>query len=117
MKIFFTVLLLNICLSTFAQVTLQPIVPAVGIMQKAQLWNIVIVNSSGLQYNCRLQLILKDRFTNQEILNAATNIFPVSMGTKQLTASSLNPIQYNYLVQGFNNGIQELMPVGSYTAC
>lgn len=117
MKSILTVLLLNIWPSAFAQVTIQPIVPAVGIMQKAQLWNIVIVNSSGLQYSCRLQLILKDRFTNLEILNAATNIFPISMGTKQLTASSLNPIQYNYLAQGFNIGLQELIPVGSYTAC
>lgn len=61
-----------------AQVTLQPNVPTVGLIQKNQLWNMLIVNSTGTPYDCRLELILQDRTTGQEVLTATTAFFRVS---------------------------------------
>lgn len=100
-----------------AQVTLQPILPATGMIQKDQLWNILVINNTGVEYNCRIDMLLKDRISGQEFYTATTNTFPLGKGAKQLNANALNPIQYNDAVSSFNTKLQGLLPIGSYLAC
>jgi hypothetical protein len=118
-KYFFTILLLALAnASVYAQVTIQPNVPAAGIIQKNQLWNVLIVNSSNNAFfGCRLNLLLRDRATGQEIFTATTAEFIIDAGVKQLNINTLNPIQYNYLSGVANNNLQGLIATGSYTAC
>jgi hypothetical protein len=118
-KYLFTILILALAnASVYAQVTIQPNVPAVGIIQKNQLWNVLIVNSSNNAYfECRLNLLLRDRATGQEIFTATTTFFNIDAGAKQLNVNTLNPIQYNYLSGVANNNLQGLIATGSYTAC
>lgn len=118
-KYFFTILLLALANAlVYAQVTIQPNVPAVGIIQKNQLWNVLIVNSSNNSYfDCRLNLLLRDRATGQEIFAATTASFNIDAGVKQLNINTLNPVQYNYLSGVANNNLQGLISTGSYTAC
>ena len=118
-KIFFTVLIFTMAgYVVIAQITLQPNVPAVGLIQKNQLWNVLVINSSNATYfDCRLNLVLRDRLTGQEIFTASTTQFTITAGAKQLNINSLNPVQYNYLSGGANNSLQSLIPVGMYTAC
>ncbi len=101
----------------YAQITMQPAIPAIGLIQKNQLWNVLIVNNSGNQYNAKLDLILTDRTTGLEILTAGTGQFILNPGTKQLNADALMPIQYNSLNSLFDSRLQGLIPVGNYTAC
>lgn len=100
-----------------AQVTIQPVVPAVGMLQKSQLWNTLIVNSSPEQYVCRIDLILRDRVTNLEVFTASTNNFTVAKGAGQFNINSFNPVQYNYLSPGFDTKSQGLIPAGNYIVC
>ncbi|MEO8763047.1 MAG: hypothetical protein ABI416_02115 [Ginsengibacter sp.] len=103
---------------TNAQVTIQPNVPTVGIIQKNQLWNLSVINGSATTFDgCQIHLILRDRQTGQEIFTATTPQFTVAPGAKQLNVNSLTPIQYNYLAGGSGNSFQDLIQVGMYTAC
>ncbi len=109
--------LLGSAYSITAQVTLQVTVPAAGMIQKAQLWNLLVVNSSTRSFDCRFEMVLRDRATGQEVMAATTGQFTLAPGAKQLNASLLTPVQYNYL-NGFSGGhLQGLLPVGTYTAC
>lgn len=100
-----------------AQVTIQPNVPIAGLVQKSQLWNILVVNSGTASYDCRIELVLRDRATGQEVFTATTGLFVLPPGAKQVNVNTLNPIQYNYLVNTGTNSLQGLIPAGMYTAC
>ena len=112
-----TIMILLIQASTFGQVTIQPVVPVVGLIQKNQLWNVLVVNSTNRNYKCMLRVNLKDRSTGTDILTASGGQFDLSPGSKQLNVTMMNPIQYNYLLAGMDNRLQGLLPAGSYTAC
>jgi hypothetical protein len=101
----------------WCQLSLQPVVPAVGVIQKDQLWNVLLVNSSQEEFSCRLDIVLRDRITNLEVLAASSASFSTGAGARQLNVNLLNPIQYNYFSQGAGTNIQGLLPVGNYTAC
>jgi hypothetical protein len=100
-----------------AQITLQPNIPAVGMVQKDGLWNILAVNNSNTNYECRLELVLRDRLTGQELITAATGQFALKPGAGQLNVNMLNPIRYNYFATGMDGKLQGLIPAGTYTAC
>lgn len=106
-----------ISLAAETQITIQANLPTVGLLQKDQLWNVLIINSTNQPYYCRLELILQDRITGQEVLTAVSNYFNLTPGAKQLNDNQLNPIQYNYILPTLNNRMQQLLPAGNYTAC
>lgn len=114
--------LLSFLLSTAAyaataQISIQPVLPLAGIIQKNTLWNIAVVNTSADTYNCRLELTLRDRMSGMEILTATTGRFDVAAGAKQLNAGLLLPVQYNYLSPATAARTDDFIPVGSYIAC
>lgn len=115
-KLFFILMMLTVQFCT-AQVSLQPSIPVVGLLQKDQLWNILVVNSTNQEYNCRLELVLQDRMTSQEVLTASTGFFRVAPGANPININSLNPVQYNYISTNFNSRVQNLIPAGNYIAC
>lgn len=106
-----------VSITLIAQVTIQPNVPTVGMIQKNQLWNLTVINGSGEQLDCRLDLILRDRLTGQEVLTAFSSQFILNNGAKQLNANTLSPLQYNNLTTGINNSIQGMIPAGNYSLC
>jgi hypothetical protein len=117
-KLFFACwIFTGVGLTTHAQVSLQPTIPSVGMIQKNQLWNVLVVNNTTSSYECRLSLVLRDRITGQELLTATTSFFTLTAGAKQLNANVVAPIQYNNLQSGIDNKLQGLLPVGTYTAC
>jgi hypothetical protein len=116
-KMAIVLVLMGSAYSIASQVTLQVTVPAAGMIQKAQLWNLLAVNNSTRSFDCRFEMVLRDRATGQEVMAATTGQFNLAPGAKQLNASLLTPVQYNYL-NGFSGGhLQGLLPVGTYTAC
>jgi hypothetical protein len=103
--------------AAIGQVTIQPGLPAVGLIQKNQLWNVLIVNGSTAAYKCILTISLKDRSTGIDVLTATSGQFDIGAGAKQLNINLLNPIQYNYVTGGADNRMQGLLPAGTYMAC
>jgi hypothetical protein len=100
-----------------AQISLQATIPAVGLFQKNQLWNVIVINSSVSSYECKLKLLIKDRNTGQDVLTASSGQFVIDKGAKQLNINALGPVVYNYISPGMDTKLQELMPAGSYMAC
>ena len=91
-KIFFTVLMFTMAgYFVKAQITLQPNVPAVGLIQKNQLWNVLVINSSNTTYfDCRLNLVLRDRLTGQEIFCDGANVSTYDKASNELTITKLD---------------------------
>ncbi|MFT3683037.1 MAG: hypothetical protein QM791_22445 [Ferruginibacter sp.] len=117
MRKVFVVLLLATVSVVKAQLSLQPNLPASGLVQQTQLWNLIVINSAAQQYQCRLDLILRDRLTNMEVLTATTNTFFVNPGAERISIEKLNPLQYNYIQNGIDIRPQGLLPAGNYTVC
>lgn len=101
----------------YAQVQIQTTIPATGLLQKNQLWNLVLVNSSTSKLEGRLELILTDRQTAQEIMTASTAAINLGTGAVMLNVARLNPVSYNYTGIEPDNNFNSLLPAGSYTAC
>lgn len=100
-----------------AQLSIQATVPSVGLIQKSQLWNVLLVNNSSSSYECRLSLILQDRETGQSVLTGTSSLFSVPPGAKQGNATSFGPLEYNYPTSGENSHMSDLLEAGSYIAC
>lgn len=102
---------------TFAQVSIQPVLPLSGIIQKNNLWNVAVINTSANSFDCRLELTLRDRTNGLEVLTATTGQFRITGGAKQLNAANLAPLQYNYASPVISVRTDDLVPVGDYIAC
>jgi hypothetical protein len=117
-KTFLTTLVFTALLqAAAAQITIQPGLPAVGMIQKDQLWNVLVVNGSSTNMKCRLDVMLRDRVTGNECMSGSSSFFDLNSGARQLNTGVLGPVQYNYFSTGFSNKLQGLLPAGSYTAC
>lgn len=107
-----------VLISASAQVSIQPVLPLTGIVQKSNLWNIAVINTStNIFYNCRIELTLRDRASGLEVVTAITGFFQLDAGAKQLNSNSLMPIQYNYISSTVTNKTDDFIPIGNYTAC
>ena len=93
--------------------------PPAGIVQKDQLWNIALIYASNDVARVTIGLSLFDAKNNQPVMTALSNPLTITKGVKQLKASDVAPIQYNYLSSVFNNSRipNGLLPIGSYRAC
>lgn len=97
-----------------AQVAINVQMPPAGLIQKEQLWNLVVTNSGSTTIEAAIALNLQDAQTGQSVLTAATNTILLSRGVKVLTVSDVYPVQYN-AATAFLNG--NFLPLGSYIAC
>jgi hypothetical protein len=104
-------------MSLQAQVQIQTTLPTTGLVQKNQLWNLVLLNNSNSNLEGRLEMVLLDRQTSQELITATTGVFILSRGSQAVNVNKLNPVQYNYIGMEPDQHINNLLAVGAYTAC
>ncbi|HEX7905254.1 MAG TPA: hypothetical protein VF487_15385 [Chitinophagaceae bacterium] len=97
-----------------AQVTLSVQLPPAGLVQKDQLWNLVLANNSNATQDVTIFLNLQDAVTGQPVLSAGTRNILLGKGIKMLGIRDVQPVQYNYGMSGFNTNY---LPLGSYIAC
>jgi hypothetical protein len=114
LKKFIGGLALLIPLALQAQLTISVQLPQAGLVQKDQLWNLVLVNNSNTTYDANIFLDLQDAVTGQSILSAGTRMITLPKGVKLLNAQEIQPIQYNMGIGGFTGNY---LPLGSYIAC
>lgn len=102
-----------------AQVTMTLQVPPVGVLVKNQLWNMLLVNTSGHSLTVKISLVLLDEKTNQPVLTGTTLPFLLDKGAKQLQARDLGAIEYTYNGPAIlsDRNANGLLPVGNYQAC
>jgi hypothetical protein len=97
-----------------AQVTLNVQMPSAGLVQKDQLWNLMLVNNSPTIYTASLQLNLQDPQNGQIVLTATTGNFLLGKGVKMMRVTDIQPINYTYSLPDFN---RNYLPMGNYVAC
>lgn len=101
----------------FAQVQIQPVLPNTGLVQKNQLWNLILLNGAGVSMDGRIELVLLDRTTSQELMTASTAEFSLNKGSNVVNINKLIPVLYNYLGIEPDRNINGLLPIGTYTVC
>ncbi|MBS1663439.1 MAG: hypothetical protein JST68_20520 [Bacteroidetes bacterium] len=104
-------------LVSFGQLNLVLQVPPLGVMQKAQLWNMALVYT-GNSATVSIQLTLVSAKDNQPVMTARTRAVFLTKGTTVVTPREVAPVRYDYLSPAFTdrdpNGF---LPAGNYKAC
>jgi hypothetical protein len=98
---------------TQAQVTLNVQLPPSGLVQKDQLWNLVLINNSNDLIKGNASLVVQDPVSNQVILSGTSGTVLLSKGLKILSAQDIQPIQYTMIA----GNLSTFLPAGSYLAC
>lgn len=102
-----------------AQVSLALQVPPAGVVQKSQLWNMVLVNGSSTMSNIQVSLTLLSTSDNNPVMTAVSRVVAIEKGARQLKYTDFSPVNYKYLSPAFNVDLRPdgFLPIGSYTAC
>jgi hypothetical protein len=101
------------------QVTLSLQVPPAGVMQKNQLWNMILVYTGDNPMNVYVGLSFLNAKDNRPLMTATTRPFLITKGARQLSATDIAPVHYNYLSSLFDvdRSPDGFLPIGNYKAC
>jgi hypothetical protein len=113
-KKFIGLLLINFPVLLYAQLSITVQLPPAGMIQKEQLWNLVLVNNSNASLDIAILLTLQDIATGQTVLSGSSRNLALAKGVKTINIKDVQPIQYNY---GFTAINGNYLPLGSYIAC
>ncbi len=97
-----------------AQVTITAQLPPGGMIQKEQLWNIILVNNREDFLNVNIRLNLQDAVSGELVMSANTGSLLISKGVKLVQTTDIQPVLYNY---NRHNFAKNYLPMGSYIAC
>ncbi|SEN26822.1 hypothetical protein SAMN04488505_109110 [Chitinophaga rupis] len=106
-----------VALHTQAQVSMTVQLPPAGVMQKSQLWNMLLVSASSAPVNVKIMLRLSDAQTNQPLLTGISRTIILYKGAKQIRMEDANPVQYEYLSTAVDRDVNGLLATGNYQAC
>jgi hypothetical protein len=116
--LFFSIVMFSVlCCSAQVVVSLQ--LPPSGILQKNQLWNMLVVNGAGEKFNMVVELNVFDSRNGNRVFSATSRLIEVSSGAKQMRMNDLMPIQYQYInsLYQMDAGMNGLLPVGLFKFC
>jgi hypothetical protein len=101
-----------------AQVSLVMQVPPVGVMQKNQLWNMVLIYGGNGTATAIVQLTMVDAASGQPVMTATTRPLALVKGANVITARDVTPLQYDYLSPVFvDRDPNGFLPAGNFKAC
>lgn len=112
-KIFSAIL----CLLPFfgkAQVNINVQFPPGGLVQKNQLWNLILMNNREDITDLNIKMSLQNAVTGEVVLSAETRDIICSKGVKMITERDVQPVNYNYNSPDLSKAY---LPLGSYIAC
>ena len=102
-----------------AQLVVNVQLPPSGVIQKSQLWNIQVTNTSLNNVSVTINMTMINNETGEHVLTASTGIVSFIPGNTMLNATALLPIQYN--IVSANNTMdgspEGFLPAGSFTIC
>jgi hypothetical protein len=104
-------------IETIAQVNMTVQLPPTGVLQKAQLWNILLVSAASSSIWVRVELRITDAQTNQPVLTGVSKDIILTKGAKQLQAADVTPVTYEYLAPTADRNANGLLNAGNYMAC
>ncbi|SFW74134.1 hypothetical protein [Chitinophaga sancti] len=117
MRRFLLIAITMLSIQASAQINMTVQLPPTGVMQKAQLWNLLLVSASSSSIWVHVELRITDAQTNQPVLTGSSRNFYIARGAKQLQVADLAPITYEYLSPSADRNANGLLMAGSYMAC
>jgi hypothetical protein len=100
----------------YGQAAIQPQVPQAGLVQKTQLWNLSVSYMLADNPLVVMDLVVKDRVSNQPVLTGRSAAFRLSYGVQMVTEASAGPVTYTYSSPTAEGG-SGLLAAGLYEAC
>ncbi len=97
-----------------AQINISAQLPPAGMVQKDQLWNLVIVNNKDDILTVNVKLNVQDAITGELVMSANTGSMLLNKGVKLVSKNDIQPVLYNYNRNEFS---KTFLPMGSYVAC
>ncbi|MFT4017232.1 MAG: hypothetical protein QM668_09745 [Agriterribacter sp.] len=102
-----------------AQIIVTPQLQKVGVVQKPQLWNMMITNTDAASISGHIEVVLGDNVTGQPILSGVGKVFSIAPGSLQINSAMMDPIQYtqlnaNYIIDPSPTGF---LPIGNFSVC
>lgn len=92
-------------------------IPPGALIQKEQLWNVIIVNPGSGVHSCQLSLTILNKANGTKMLTAITNTIVVPGGTRQIQVADVMPVAYNALNENVHLSSHGFLPVGLYQVC
>jgi hypothetical protein len=101
-----------------AQTILEPQLPSQGLIQQAQLWNILVINNGEPLQGAVLQLSFQEDGSGRKIFTATTAALFIPSGVSQLSSRDVGSVHYDYLSSGIDmTSSGGLLPMGRFIAC
>ncbi len=102
-----------------AQVVISPQLPPAGISLKSQLWGVTLSNAGTTSLLVRLNLVMTDQASGQQVLSATTNPVLLPPGVKLLQHTDVAPVTYLVLNNVYNIDASPtgFLPVGTFNVC
>lgn len=102
-----------------AQLSVNILMPPAGIMDKQQLWNIIVTNTEASPFGLQLQVTFSDINSGQPVFTASVSPFMLNPGTTQFTAGSIGSVFFNIVNPDYqiDPGPNGLLPVGTFMVC
>lgn len=112
------ILMLFLFKATHAQnLVVNAFIPPGALIQKEQLWNVIISNPGTSARSCQLSLTILNKANGSRMLTALTNMIVVPGGTRQIQVADVMPVVYNSLNEHVQLGGAGFLPVGLYQVC
>jgi len=100
------------------QITVQVQAPPTGIIQKSQLWNVLLINTGNTTMNVTLRLSLASTKDNTPVMSGMSRVITVPKGAKSVSLRDVMPVNYQYYSPLVNDRNPDgFLPVGNFTAC
>ena len=119
MKKYFLILLLIPCLISQAQLIVVPQLPPAGVIQKNQLWNLLVTNTTQNNLYVSINMMMTNNQNGEQVLGASSAPIIIPPGNLMLNATAVAPVQYNVLSSEYNidPGQDGFLPAGSFQVC
>jgi hypothetical protein len=101
------------------QVMINLQLPPTGLTVKTQLWNFSLINTGTTSINVKMQIILRDASSGQQVLTGTSKIIDLPKGIRQIQYADMMPVTYsiNNSSYGIDASPDGFLPVGVFTIC
>jgi len=103
--------------SLCAQTTISVMPPASGMVNRQQLWNIVLSSFADQKSDAFVRIEIFNIGSGQVELVGTSTPIQIFKGTKVLNFADLSPIQYSFESPALSKQKDGFVPVGMYKAC
>ena len=95
-----------------AQVNISAQLPPAGLVQKEQLWNLILINNQEGLMDVSIHFSLQHAATGQVVMSARSGNLLLGKGVKTISVNDVQPVLYNYNVPDFGSNYGSVLFIG-----